>query len=70
MYLQDTVVGLQALSIYNIKTYTGDGDLEVTFLAKDWKSVKDERLTKENAHVQKIIRNVCISSIHFINIKL
>ncbi|XP_060581763.1 venom factor-like [Ruditapes philippinarum] len=44
---QDTVVGLQALSQYSIRTFSPDVDLKVAFTANDWHgyelSVKNER---------------------------
>ncbi|XP_053393834.1 venom factor-like [Mercenaria mercenaria] len=54
---QDTVVGLQALSRYSIATYDPDVDLAVELLAEGWAGSQFD-VNKENAVVQKIVKNL------------
>lgn len=61
--LQDTVVALQALSRYNIKSYSPDVDLEIDLLAKNWNAVQ-LKLTRENSGLQLIAEKVCFCSVY------
>ncbi|KAL4220109.1 hypothetical protein ACF0H5_020520 [Mactra antiquata] len=55
---QDTVVGLQALSEYSIKTASPKLNLKLSLLADKWNHGAQFTLTHENAVFQKIIRNL------------
>lgn len=55
---QDTVIGLQALSEYSLKTYNKDLDLRVTLLADEWDNVQQFSVTSENSIAQKVIKKV------------
>ncbi|XP_060597411.1 complement C3-like [Ruditapes philippinarum] len=50
---QDTVVGLQALSQYNIRTFSPSVNLKATFTANDWKG-QQLSLKNEKFKLQKI----------------
>ncbi|KAL4220110.1 hypothetical protein ACF0H5_020521 [Mactra antiquata] len=55
---QDTVVGLQALSEYSIKTASRKLNLKVSLMAEQWKHNNQIRLTHENVIFQKNVGNL------------
>ena len=57
--LQDTVIGLQALSEYTIKTFSSNVKLEITLAAPGWTG-RSQQLNNENRYLLETIKDVSI----------
>jgi len=58
LFLQDTVIALQALSKYSVRTYDEFIDLDVVVTGSKGQVIGKHTITKDNTAVEKTIHNV------------